>query len=144
VTDFREKVVAILDGWGANDPANRPCSARGLYELLWPIFAQHFHVAEAARAAALTLQVATESLERGGYSSSRIVERLREEGLALTMSDLYPHALNFANATVDSQALLALREAIDEHLPHYEPEHENGDYEAVVRIAGAELVKLTA
>ena len=40
----------------------------------------------------------------------------------------------------DDRALMALREAIDEHLPHYEPEHEAGDYEEVVRITGKELI----
>jgi len=39
----------------------------------------------------------------------------------------------------DSAALLRLREAIDEHLPHYEPEHTDGDYDGVVRVAGREL-----
>lgn len=39
----------------------------------------------------------------------------------------------------DNHALLTLRETIDDFLPHYEPEHEAGDYEAVVRIAGKAL-----
>ena len=44
----------------------------------------------------------------------------------------------------DERALYALRETIDEHLPHYEPEHENGDYTAVVTVSGAELLKMNA
>ena len=36
----------------------------------------------------------------------------------------------------DSAALLKLRQAIDEHLPAYEPEATDGDYEGLVRKAG--------
>ncbi len=98
MTDFRDRIIETLRNWG--EGMDYP---EALFELLCPMFANHFCVADAARASAVTLQVAAECVAADGYTSSRIVERLREEGLAVTMSDLHPHALNFANAVCDMQ-----------------------------------------
>lgn len=98
MTDSRERIIETLRNWG--EGMDYP---EALFELLCPMFANHFCVADAARASAITLKVAEECVAFGGYSSSRIVERLREEGLAVTMSDLYPHALNLANAVQEEE-----------------------------------------
>ena len=39
-------------------------------------------------------------------------------------------------------ALMMLRETIDEHLPHYGPAHEDGDYISTVKQAGEELRRM--
>ena len=96
--ETQTRIIETLRGWG--DGMDYP---EALFELLSPMFASHFCVADAARASAITLKVAEECVAFGGYSSSRIVERLREEGLAVTMSDLYPHALNLANAVHEEE-----------------------------------------
>lgn len=102
MTATKERIVEQLRTWG--EGMDYP---EALFELLMPMFAQIFHCTDAARASAITLQVAAECVAAGGYTSSRIVERLREEGLAVTMSDLYPHALNFANTVCDSESAFA-------------------------------------
>lgn len=98
MTDTRDRIIETLRNWG--DGMDYP---EALFDLLCPMFVNHFCVADAKRSSAITMQVAAECVAAGGYTSSRIVERLREEGLAVTMSDLYPHALNFANAVCDRE-----------------------------------------
>lgn len=100
MTETRARIIETLRDWG--EGMDYP---EALFGVLAPMFASHFCVTEAARASALTLKVAAECVAAGGYTSSRIVERLREEGLAVTMSDLYPHALSFSNAVCDNDLI---------------------------------------
>lgn len=51
---------------------------------------------DVGKCARITLQVALECVQVG-YSASRIVERLKEEGLRVKMSDVHPYAQLMAN-----------------------------------------------
>jgi len=54
----------------------------------------------------LALDVLSESLAAGGYSAGRIVERLREVGVACTVSDLHGHGLQeIANAIAEAYTM---------------------------------------
>ena len=54
----------------------------------------------------LAFDVLAEALDAGGYSAGRIVERLRESGVAVTVSDLHGHGLQaVANAISDASTV---------------------------------------
>ena len=51
----------------------------------------------------LAFDILVEALDAGGYSAGRIVERIREEGVPVTVSDLHGHGLQaVANAISDA------------------------------------------
>ena len=54
----------------------------------------------------LTFGILHEAIASGGYSASRIVERLREVGVSVTVSDLHGHGLQaVANAITDAASI---------------------------------------